>query len=195
MKTFTEWLDENQRRYDCDNEVSDYLKYAFGEVQKQLHPLMSYDPSMISHSECLRKQKESFESGVYTGQLNQQGIDGRKLDAARANWDKGYQEGKEAGKKISSGYGSLKLGERAVNCDEYDRLQRSDRKARDAYYNGVYEGKCRQRSRHAKELAAARECAMTFISRESSALNAILILRIVLDISIDDVIRKHNEKY
>ena len=188
MKTFDEWL--YAEAYDplsiTNIRIDQYLKYALREMQKQLHPPISmpYDPSMQFAID------QAHNQGYY----------------------KGLSVGKREGKKIGSGYGSLNLGERAIKNDEYDRLKKFETQNFSAYDRGYKNGVDQShyergfdhgfiqgentppKAAYKKELAAARECAMTLCIKDSVAEEAVYKLRQALGIDFLEVYNKNRVK-
>ena len=194
MKTFNEWLREDRSSI-YEEDISDYLEYAFDCMkteflaEKITDLPMLYNPTQFDWVNLVpySQQIKDAEKRGYNKRSRE------SYEASHTNWGKGYQKGKEAGKKISSGYGSLKLGERAINCDEYYRLIRQDEEAKGAFDRGYKEANSQYRYARTtpKIEKAARECAMTYCPESGRAFDAIRKLRLVLNISPDDVRRKH----
>ena len=151
MKTFKEWC--GTEWHSQDTLLHGYLKYALGEMEKQLHPKMV-------------------------------------MDTAFSQADEAYDLGYTAGENASEGmtYDSNLVG---VKKDEYNRLLKQDRKAKDAFDLGYKEGKD-YFSRTVivtlrRENKAARECAMTWLVDADAGIGAINELRSKLHISWNDV--------
>ena len=117
MKTFAEWLHAeayDPSLYVTDVRLNQYLKYALGEMEKQLHPLKTFGTKYITvnaeeYKRLIsqdKKNKGAFDRGYQAAQI------------AKA-YDKGYKAG-----------GKIEVYNYASNID-IDKLQRENKAARE----------------------------------------------------------------
>ena len=162
MKTFAEYCKGTNHVLGVEASISVYLNYALGEMEEQLHPMMSlevndeiYNRGYKAGKDMLRASECIIPSTEYTRLLKQ---DRKAKDA----FDRGYSAG-------------AKGATTARNT------------ARNEGYNHGY---AEWHSDIYKVEKAAHECAMTFAHEYKDSYKAIEKLREVLGISPNDVYNK-----
>ena len=211
MKTFKDWCKYQGYESYGDPRIEGYLNYALREIRQPVNHY-SYeqgkedgynrgrDDAIRSVSPPIYAMREfnlpPSPTLTYAVDLAAEYASGYKAGKASGKIV-GFQDGKEAGIKIRSGYGSLKLGERAISTREFDRLVRRDEEAKCAFDRGYVEANRQYRSARTtpKIKKAARECAMTYcIGDSNETYKAVCKLRQALGIDSTEVIYEHYNK-